>query len=110
MDAEAGMEKTMRIRQTLRMARGEVARIRPVPGAEVRVRRGRIWLTEFGGGRDWSLGCGAAHALAVRGVAVIECTSPAIVEVAAPASWVTLAREAAGRWFAPAAPRTGSPA
>lgn len=103
------METTMRIRQTLRMARGEVARIRPVPGAAVRVRRGRIWLTEFGGGRDWSLGCGATHALAVRGVAVIECMRPAIVEIVAPASWLTLAREAVGRWRAPAT-RRGSPA
>jgi hypothetical protein len=84
--AEGGMERTLRVVQTLRMARGEVGRIVPCRGTVVRVVRGRVWLTEFGGGRDWSLACGAAHPITAAGVAVLECTAPAVVEVLAPLS------------------------
>jgi hypothetical protein len=78
------MERSLRVVQTLRMARGEVARVVPRRGTVLRVLRGRVWLTEYGGGRDWSLTCGAAHPIQALGVAVLECTAPAIIEVLAP--------------------------
>jgi hypothetical protein len=81
---EGGMERSLRVVQTLRMARGEVARVVPRRGTVLRVLRGRVWLTEYGGGRDWALACGAAHPIQAPGVAVLECTAPAIIEVLAP--------------------------
>jgi hypothetical protein len=105
------MEATLRTVQTLRMARGEVGRIRARRGAVVRVLRGRVWLTDYGGVQDWVLRCGASHAL-TRGVAVVESTAPAVVEVLAPASRLRLAAErlmrALERLAAPF--RTGNPA
>jgi hypothetical protein len=84
---EGGMERSLRVVQTLRMARGEVGRVVPRRGTVLRVLRGRVWLTEYGGGRDWALACGSAHPVQARGVAVLECTAPAIVEVAEPVPW-----------------------
>jgi hypothetical protein len=81
------MERSLRVVQTLRMARGEVGRVVPRRGTVLRVLRGRVWLTEYGGGCDWSLAGGAAHPIRAPGVAVLECTAPAIVEVAAPVPW-----------------------
>jgi hypothetical protein len=74
----------MHVRETLRMARGEVRRVIVVPGSVIRVERGRVWLTEFGGGRDWDLRAGAMHAAAAPGVAVVESLAPAVVEVLRP--------------------------
>jgi hypothetical protein len=79
------------------MARGEVGRVIPRRGTVLRVLRGRVWLTEYGGGPDWALGCGTARAISARGTAVIEATIPAVVEVLAPVPCWMLLREAAGR-------------
>jgi hypothetical protein len=78
------MERTLQVVQTLRMARGEVGRVVPRRGTVVRVLRGRVWLTAYGGGRDWALDCGAVHPIETSGVAVLECAAPAIIEVLAP--------------------------
>lgn len=68
---------------------GEGDRTRPPArrggrGAVVRVLRGRVWLTEYGDRRDWALDRGAARRIEARGVAVLECAAPAMVEVLAP--------------------------
>ena len=84
-------------RQTLRMARGEVARVVAGPCTVVRVVRGRIWLTEAGGGRDWALCAGARHAVGSPGFALVESTEAAVVEVLTPRTRLARAFDAAWR-------------
>jgi hypothetical protein len=84
-------------RQTLRMARGEVARVAAGPCTVVRVVRGRVWLTEGGGGRDWSLGAESRHAVGSRGLALVESVEPSVVEVLTPRSRVARVFDAAWR-------------
>ena len=83
-------------RQTLRMARGEVARVVAGPCTVVRVVRGRVWLTEAGGGRDWALGSESRHAIGSRGLALIESVEASVVEVLTPRS--RLSREFDAAW------------
>ncbi len=94
-------------RQTLRMARGEVARVAAGHCTVVRVVRGRVWLTEAGGGRDWALGAQARHAVGSRGLALIESVEPSVVEVLAPRSRFACAFDAAWRAVARVGSRLG---
>lgn len=94
-------------RQTLRMARGEVARVAAGHCTVVRVVRGRVWLTEAGGGRDWALGAQTRHAVGSRGLALIESVEPSVVEVLAPRSRVACAFDAAWRVVARVGSRLG---
>ncbi len=89
--------KAMRVRETLRMAKGEVRRVTAVPGTAIRVERGRVWLTEHGGGKDWHVCAGAAHAVGAYGVTVLESLAPAVVHVLRPVPLHVLAAEAALR-------------
>jgi hypothetical protein len=86
--------KAVRVRETLRLTRGEVRRVLAVPGTVVRVERGRIWLTEHGGGRDWHVCAGEAHGVEAHGVTVLESLVPAVVQVLRPAPLRALAAEA----------------
>ncbi len=94
-------------RQTLRMARGEVARVAAGPCTVVRVVRGRVWLTEAGGGRDWSLVAETRHAVGSHGLALIESVEPSVVEVLKPRSRLACAFDTAWRAIARVGSRLG---
>ena len=78
-----------------------LARRLPVPpAAELRVRRGQVWLTVSGRGGDLVLGAGARRCLLDDGVWVIEALSgPAQVELTLPAPrWRRLLTQWRQRW------------
>jgi hypothetical protein len=97
----------MRVRETLRMARGEVRRVVAVRGTAIRVARGRVWLTEHGGGKDWDVPACALHRVYSAGVTVIESLAPAVVEVLQPVPLRTLAAEILVRGWRRALRRLG---
>ena len=75
-----------------------------VPGEQVRVLYGRVWLTEEGGGRDAFLASGEEARLDRPGLAVIEALGPARVQLIEPVTGPSLIAQAAGR----AAQRVGA--
>lgn len=64
---------------------GLARRLTVPPAAELRVRRGQVWLTVSGRGGDLVLGAGARRCLLDDGAWVIEALSgPAQIELASP--------------------------
>jgi hypothetical protein len=68
-----------------------------VPGEQVRILYGRVWLTEEGGGSDAFLASGEEIRLAQRGLAVIEALGPARVELIEPVIGPSLLAQAGQR-------------
>ena len=67
--------------QTLDLPGGSVMPLQSVPGEQVRILYGRVWLTEEGSPNDAFLTSGDEVTLGTRGVAVIEALGPARIQL-----------------------------
>lgn len=91
------MTREMTVLRTLDLPAGGMVPFSVVPGEEVRILYGRIWLTEEGGRRDAFLASGEEIRLDARGLAVIEALGPARVQLIEPVRGPSMLAQAADR-------------
>ncbi|HKQ29106.1 MAG TPA: DUF2917 domain-containing protein [Burkholderiales bacterium] len=65
----------------LELRRGEVIRLKGLPGSTIQAHRGRVWLTEEKSAHDVVLNAGQSHLLARPGLAVVEAFTDASISV-----------------------------
>jgi hypothetical protein len=91
------MTRETTVLRTLDLPGGGMVPFPAVPGEQVRILYGRVWLTEEGGGSDAFLASGEEIRLAQRGLAVIEALGPARVELIEPVIGPSLLAQAGQR-------------
>jgi hypothetical protein len=91
------MTREATVLRTLDLPGGGMVPFPAVPGEQVRILYGRIWLTEEGGGHDAFLDSGEEIRLGKRGLAVIEALGPARVQLIEPVIGPSLLTQAAER-------------
>ncbi len=74
------------IRRFIRLPEGHAMAQDRIAGRTVRVRRGRVWLTQHADWRDYFLDCGQEMRIDSAGAVVIHALADAVVEVRADAS------------------------
>jgi hypothetical protein len=89
------MSRETTVLRTLDLPGGAMVPFPAVPGEQVRILYGRIWLTEEGGGSDAFLASGQEIRLCKRGLAVIEALGPARVELIEPVTSPSILGQAA---------------
>jgi len=91
------MSRETTVLRTLDLPGGGMVPFPAVPGEQVRILYGRVWLTEEGGGGDAFLASGEEIRLGKRGLAVIEALGPARVELIEPVTGPSILGQAAER-------------
>lgn len=91
------MSRETTVLRTLDLPGGGMVPFPAIPGEQVRILYGRIWLTEEGGGADAFLASGEEIRLGKRGLAVIEALGPARVELIEPVTGPSILGQAAER-------------
>ena len=75
------MKHESTVLRTLDLPGGSVMPLHSVPGEQLRILDGRVWLTEEGSPEDAFLASGEEVRLASRGVAVIEALGPTRIQL-----------------------------
>ena len=91
------MTRETTVLRTLDLPAGGMVPFTAIPGEQVRILYGRIWLTEEGGGNDALLASGEEIRLSKRGLAVIEALGPARVQLIEPVIGASLLAQAGQR-------------
>jgi hypothetical protein len=91
------MTRETTVLRTLDLPGGGMVPFPAVPGEQVRILYGRIWLTEEGGGGDAFLASGEEIRLGKHGLAVIEALGPARVQLIEPVNGPSFLAQAADR-------------
>jgi hypothetical protein len=91
------MTRETTVLRTLDLPGGGMVPFPAVPGEQVRILYGRVWLTEEGGGYDAFLAGGDEIRLGNSGIAVIEALGPARVQLIEPVNGPSLLVQTAER-------------
>jgi hypothetical protein len=73
------------VRRFIRLADGHAIAQDRLAGRTVRIRRGRVWLTQYADARDYFLACGDELRIDTAGAVVMHALADAVVEVRAEA-------------------------
>jgi len=65
--------------------RGELLRISEALGCEVRVREGRVWITQYGDTADYVVEAGASFRINRPGLALVSALKPSTIDLGLPA-------------------------